>query len=50
MPRARSTGAPSSAAAITLRLSNTGVNAGTANRRQVLSTPEDSATIDMKPM
>ena len=33
-----------------LKLSNTGVAAGTAKRFQVLSTPADSATMDMKPM
>jgi hypothetical protein len=32
------------------RFSSTGVAAGTAKRFQVLSTPADSATIDMKPM
>ena len=32
------------------RFSSTGVAAETAKRRQVLSTPDDSATSDMKPM
>ena len=50
MPWRRSTGTPASAEAITLRLSSTGVKAGTAKRFQVLSTPEASATMDMQPM
>ena len=50
IPCALNQGAPSQAAAIIATLSSTGVAAGTAKRRQVLSTPEDSATSDMKPM
>ena len=50
MPCSRNTGTSPRAAPITLRFSSTGVNAGIAKRFQVLSTPEASATIDMKPM
>ncbi|MOA08132.1 hypothetical protein D3C78_1278740 [compost metagenome] len=50
MPRAANQGAPISAAPIMLRLSSTGVAAGTTKRFQVLSTPADSATSDMKPI
>jgi hypothetical protein len=35
---------------MTARFSSTGVAAGTANLRQVFSTPADRATSDMKPM
>ncbi len=43
-------GAPSHAAAIIATFSSTGVAAGTAKRRHVLRTPDDSATSDMKPI
>ena len=50
MPSDLNQGAPSQAAPIIDTLSSTGVAAGTAKRRQVLSTPDDSATSDMKAM
>ena len=50
MPAAARRGAPHQAAAMTLRLSSTGVSAGTAKRFQVFRMPAASATIDMKPM
>src|SRR6185369_7365101 len=50
MPRDANHGAPSQAATIIDRFSSTGVEAGTAKRFQVLSTPAESATSDMKPM
>ena len=43
-------GASQRQAAIIARLSSTGVKAGTANLRQVLSTPEAKATRDMQKM
>ena len=50
MPTEANQGAPNQAAAIIDRFSSTGVDAGTAKRFHVLSTPADSATSDMKPM
>jgi len=50
MPQCVNCGASSQAAAITLRLSSTGVIAGTAKRFHELRMPADSATSDMQPM
>jgi hypothetical protein len=50
MPSVRNHGTPHQAAAIMARFRSTGVAAGTAKRRQVLSTPAASATSDMQPM
>ena len=50
IPRDWKYGASHHAVAIMLRLSSTGVAADTTKRRQVFSTPADSATSDMKPI
>ena len=50
MPARANHGTSSQTAPIIARFSSTGVAAGTAKRRQVLRTPADSATSDMKPM
>ena len=50
MPACSKAGPIRTTAAIIDKLSSTGVAAGTANRFQVLSTPADSDTSEMKPM
>ena len=50
MPSAANQGAPHNVAAITHRLSSTGVAAGTAKRRQVLRMPAASDTIEISAM
>ena len=50
MPARANTGTSSQTAAIIARFSSTGVAAGTAKRFQVLRTPAESDTSEMKPM
>src|SRR5215510_4957628 len=50
MPSAANHGAPHSVAAITHRLSSTGVAAGTAKRRHVFRMPAASDTIEISAM
>jgi hypothetical protein len=50
MPARANTGTSNQTAPIIATLSSTGVAAGTANRFQVLRTPAESETSEMKPM